>query len=211
MRTAIYVDGFNLYHSLLERQPAYKWLDLHAMAAGALQAHNQIVRIRYFTARVSARPTDPGLPQRQDTYLRALQAHVPDLTVHLGHFTQQPKMRRLVHPPPGGPKVAEIWHREEKGSDVNLAVHLLNDAWSDAFECAVVVSNDSDLAEAMHLARVRGKVVGLLSTARRPTFDLRRNADFFRHLTDTHLRNSQMPDSVRGPGGQLIHRPRMWR
>ena len=33
---------------------------------------------------------------------------------------------------------------EEKGSDVNLAAYLLNDAWMNLFEAAVVVSNDTD-------------------------------------------------------------------
>ena len=36
---------------------------------------------------------------------------------------------------------------EEKGSDVNLAVHLLNDGWMNACDCAVVFTNDSDIAE----------------------------------------------------------------
>ena len=35
---------------------------------------------------------------------------------------------------------------EEKGSDVNLAAHLLNDGWRGLFKSAVVVSNDTDLA-----------------------------------------------------------------
>ena len=47
----------------------------------------------------------------------------------------------------------EIVRTEEKVSDVNLAVHLLDDDWLDAYDCAVVVSNDSDIAEAMRLAR----------------------------------------------------------
>ena len=34
---------------------------------------------------------------------------------------------------------------EEKGSDVNRAAHLLNDAWQSLFEASVVVSNDTDL------------------------------------------------------------------
>ena len=41
--------------------------------------------------------------------------------------------------------IAEFHTMEEKGSDVNLAAHLLNDAWQDLFESAVVVSNDTDL------------------------------------------------------------------
>ncbi len=36
---------------------------------------------------------------------------------------------------------------EEKGSDVNLASHLLRGAYTKKFEVAVVIANDSDLAE----------------------------------------------------------------
>ena len=41
--------------------------------------------------------------------------------------------------------IAEFHTMEEKGSDVNLAGHLLNDAWQDLFEAALVISNDTDL------------------------------------------------------------------
>lgn len=51
--------------------------------------------------------------------------------------------------------MVNIIKTEEKGSDVNLAVHPLNDGWLDAYDCAVVVSNDSDLAEAMRLVKAR--------------------------------------------------------
>jgi hypothetical protein len=42
-------------------------------------ARKDIRRIRYFTARVSARPADPRLPERQQAYLQALRT-VPLLT-----------------------------------------------------------------------------------------------------------------------------------
>jgi uncharacterized LabA/DUF88 family protein len=51
----------------------------------------------------------------------------------------------------GSKKFANVIKTEEKGSDVNLAVHMLNDAWLDKFDCAVLVSNDSDLAEALKI------------------------------------------------------------
>lgn len=208
VRTAVYVDGFNLYHGALEHRPSLKWLDLKAMAAGALQPANRIVRVRYFTARVTAPTGDPDMPTRQDAYLRALKAHIPELSIHFGKFTEQKKTRRVVNPPP---RYVEVWHREEKGSDVNLAVHMLNDAWRDEFDCAVVVSNDSDLAEALTLVRGLGKVVGILTTTNRPTKLLHDQSNFFRRITDTHLRNSQLPDPVAGSTpGQLIHRPASW-
>jgi uncharacterized LabA/DUF88 family protein len=145
MRTAIYVDGFNLFHSLLENRKGVKWLDLEAMAAGALSPQNRICLVRYFTARVTGSSADPDKPSRQDVYIRAL--HARGVIIHEGNFTERAKTRRLVNPPPPpSSKYADVWHREEKGSDVNLAVHLLNDAWRDAYDCAVVVSNDSDLS-----------------------------------------------------------------
>jgi hypothetical protein len=47
--------------------------------------------------------------------------------------------------------IVECHTMEEKGSDVNLAAHLLNDAWRGAFEAAVVISNDTDLCEPIRM------------------------------------------------------------
>ncbi len=101
--------------------------------------------------------------------------------------------------------------REEKGSDVNLAVNLVNDAWADRFDVALVISNDSDLAEALHLAQARGKTVGVASVASRPTRELNLNCDFFNHIRPYHLRNSQLPDPVVTADGHEIRKPDHWR
>jgi hypothetical protein len=51
-------------------------------------------------------------------------------------------------PVPGrGQEYVRVIKTEEKGSDVNLATHLLHDAHMGRFELGVVVSNDSDLLE----------------------------------------------------------------
>lgn len=59
-RTAVYVDGFNLFYGALKGTP-YKWLDLAALC-GMLLPADHVVAIHYYTARVSARP---GNPMRQ--------------------------------------------------------------------------------------------------------------------------------------------------
>jgi hypothetical protein len=51
--TNVYVDAFNLYYGSLKGTP-YRWLDLGALCARLLPK-DQINRIRYFTATVSAR------------------------------------------------------------------------------------------------------------------------------------------------------------
>ena len=125
-RTYVYVDGFNLYYRAL-RKSKFKWLNLEALVQGLLDADNSIERIRYFTAPVSGK-FDPGVPVRQQRYLRALRT-LPSVTIHEGNFLTKPKTRPLVNPAPGGPTHVEIWNTEEKGSDVNLATSLIHDAW----------------------------------------------------------------------------------
>ena len=85
MRTFVYVDGFNLYYRAL-KGTACKWLDLPALFAKILQSHHDILKVKYFTARVSGTPADPSKPQRQDIYLRALRRHRPEVEVYFGHF-----------------------------------------------------------------------------------------------------------------------------
>ena len=140
----------------------WKWLDLPALFAKVLQPHHDILRVKYFTARVSSTPADPSKPQRQDVYLRALQHYRPEVEVYFGHFLSH-RVRMPLARPVGNPRTAEVIKTEERGSDVNLAVHLLNDCWLYAYDCAVVVSNDSDLAETMRVVRGRHpKLIGLM-------------------------------------------------
>ena len=105
----------------------------------------------------------------------------------------------LAHPV-GNQRTAEVIKIEEKGSDVNLAVHLLNDCWLNAYDCAVVVTSDSDLAEAMRLVRGRHpKLIGLMIPGNgRSTVQLRANSDFTRRIRESALRSSQLPDPIPG-------------
>lgn len=61
----------------------------------------------------------------------------------------------------------EVLKVEEKGSDVNLATTLVNDSWKDLFDCAVIISNDGDLAEALRIvSQERHKQIVLLTPPR---------------------------------------------
>ena len=95
------------------------------------------------------------------------------------------------------------------GSTLHLAVHLLNDGWLDAYDCAVVVSNDSDIAEAMRLVRQhQGKRIGLVTPGTgRPSRQLMAHADFARHVRPNTLRRSQLPDPIPGTN---IRKPARW-
>src|SRR6266849_338182 len=83
MKTYVFVDGFNLYYGAVKGTP-FRWLDIRKLCQLLLPKH-EIACIKYFTARVSARPGDPDKPTRQQTFLRAL-ATLPNLQIIYGHF-----------------------------------------------------------------------------------------------------------------------------
>ena len=141
MKTIIYVDGFNFYYGAVRNTP-HKWLDLSLLFSKLLKPENQVIEIKYFTAKVIARPNDLHQPVRQATYIRALQT-IPNLKVIYGHFLSHTVKMPLA----SGKGFAEVIKTEEKGSDVNLATHLLIDGFQNRYDLAVLVTNDSDLAE----------------------------------------------------------------
>jgi hypothetical protein len=206
----VYVDGFNLYYGCLKDTP-YKWLDLDALCRRMLPRH-RIHRIRYFTARVSARPDKPGCELRQTAYLRAL-ATIPNLTVHLGRFSQTNVRMRLTRPVPNGPRTVEVIKTEEKRSDVNLGAYLVADAARSDCDAAVMITNDSDLAEPIYLARDWFKVpVGIINPSRRGKFStdlLTERPLFTKRIRSSVLQACQFPDQLRDGHG-VIRRPAKW-
>lgn len=138
MKVNVYIDGFNLYYGAVKGTP-YRWLNIAEMCR-LLLPRDQLLQIKYFTALVNPRPSDPDQRSRQETFLRALRT-IPNLSIIYGFFLTHEIMMPLAPPARGYQRVIKT---EEKGSDVNLATHLLIDGFDDAYELAVVVSNDSD-------------------------------------------------------------------
>jgi len=208
MGTCVYIDGYNLYYGAL-KGTAHRWLDLEALCR-ALLPRDDLVRVRYFTARVAGRD-DPQTPARQDAYLRAL-ATLPLVTIHEGHFLTSVKRMRLAHPPPGGPATVEVIKTEEKGSDVNLASYLLRDGFRGEYDTAAVISNDSDLAEPIRMVQSElGLQVGILSPRKQLSVTLQKtNPAFHRRINRSHVAVSQLPDPVTDSAGRLIVKPPGW-
>jgi uncharacterized LabA/DUF88 family protein len=203
-RTYVYIDGFNLYYRALKGTP-YKWLDLKTLFSHLLAPHNDIKAIKYFTTIVSGK-IDPTQPIRQKTYIRALEKHIPEISVYYGHFLTHDVYMPMVGTNP--PQFVNVLKTEEKGSDVNLAVHFLNDAWLDKFDCAAIVSNDSDLAEAMRLVKKQtSKRVGVITPVKYPSKELIQHADFVKRIRYGVLSVSQLPSPI---PGTTLSKPASW-
>jgi uncharacterized LabA/DUF88 family protein len=214
----VYVDAFNLYYGCLMETP-YKWLNLRALCELSFPA-DTIQDIHYFTARIKPNAHDPDKHVRQDTYFRALRT-VPGLHIHEGTYSRKP-VKLPLHPipaPPTPPTLVKVVKIEEKGSDVNLATRLLIDAFDKAFDAAVVITNDSDLAEPIRQVRHKfGYRVMILHSCSRPgrgpSIDLRKAIGLRGGSTplvvqEAHLAASQFPPTMTDVHG-TFRKPAPW-
>lgn len=102
---------------------------------------------------------------------------------------------------------------EEKGSDVNLATHLLLDAFKGRCDTAVVVSNDSDLAQAIQVTQSElGVKVGIVNPHSRKSRSRKRlglGCLFYKQISSQVLAETQLPTVVHDSKGP-IRKPEGW-
>lgn len=202
-KTYVYIDSFNLYYGLLNKKKAgLKWLNIHEWLTKILP-HNDVVNIKFFTARVSGK-YDPSKPQRQDLFFRALKT-IPNLEIIFGTFLFKDSKIHISHDVKILAKVPE-----EKGTDVNLVAHLVNDAHKGLFDVAVVVSNDSDLSEAIRIVTQElGKPVGIINPYDRFSKTLIKYSSFQKTAREHTVLGSQFPASLTDATGTFI-KPSSW-
>lgn len=144
-RTIALIDGFNLYHAIASlRRPELKWVNLKTLAAIFINTSiEQLDEVFYFTA-YADHVAAPVL-QAQKAYIKALK--IVSVNPILGFFKK--KDRKC-------PSCSHKWtSHEEKETDVNIASYLIDLAYQNVFDRALVISNDSDLSPAIRLVRKR--------------------------------------------------------
>lgn len=217
----------------------WKWLDLRcltetvvALRSGWSDAH--VTRVVYCTAPIDGATNADGA-RDQNVYLRALRSAGAVDKIEKGRYINKVISRPLaVKGPTGVPMIAtaawpvmvqdmnsqpvsaarfvvSVAHREEKGTDVNVASHLLLDLLHQRITAAVVISNDSDLA--FPVAQARELVpVGVINPSPNPTAGAlrgQRRDGVGRHwwykLTPSDLIAAQLPEQV-----GMLTKPKGW-
>lgn len=204
-RVTVYIDGFNLYYGMLKPNPSMKWLDLQALAEAL--APGVAVTVRYFTARVKPLPNHPNAQKKQSLYIRALETTA--IEIKYGHFTTKETTAAVVTPVGSKVRFERVWKTEEKGSDVNLGTYLLLDGVDQLYDEALVISDDSDLAEPINQAAKRFGPVHIVSprAMRLAAFS---GASSCRALDPAIVAASQLPSPLTLASGNIIERPPDW-
>jgi hypothetical protein len=221
--------------------PGWRWLDIRALAASLVSGRQNwpgatIDRVVYCTALID-QASNPSGHIDQDVYIKALRATGSVDLVEYGYYVARVKQAPMAVKTPGPAGVPQLvrpqWpimvqdgagvqlpnsvfmvsyaNREEKGSDVNVASHLLVDVLTGCVDAAVVISNDSDLRFPAKFARDHVPVGVVNPSPNRLAGALRgqANAGVGRHwwyqLTSVDLTGHQLPD----PAGRY-RRPPGW-
>lgn len=98
---------------------------------------------------------------------------------------------------------ATVRKREEKGSDVNVATHLLTDVLTGSVDAAIAITNDSDLALPLRIARQHVPVGVINPQKTKPLAGALKGAPsegvgghWWRRLVSQDLLDCQLPERV---------------
>lgn len=190
----MYIDGFNLYHAMVNRAPKhYRWLDLWTLAESLRRDGETLDGVKYFSAYATWLP---GPYSRHRDYVAALEAR--GVTAIMGKFKIKDRECR---------RCGAQWHgHEEKESDVNIALHLLSDAIGNKVDRAILVTADSDLCPAVRMVRGLAPSVQVFVATPPGMFGSARDLDPRLEITRGRIGKCQLPNEVLDQEGRLVAR-----
>jgi uncharacterized LabA/DUF88 family protein len=142
-KVAVFIDGANLFHGLMQDFNRID-VDFEALANKLLNGR-YLTRTYYYTA-LPDQSRDPERYSKQQKFLNALQKK-PYFSVVLGRLELRP---------------GNIY--VEKGVDISLAIDLLDLAYHNTYDTAIIISGDGDFANAVKIVQRMGKHVENAST-----------------------------------------------
>lgn len=136
-RAAVYVDGFNMYHALVDMgEPFLKWYCVKKLSENmVLKGGFRLVRVVFCSAFPSGESSETQ--DRFTAYTNVLKARGVD--VILGHYLEE--------------RTSGKW--SEKQSDVNLSLACILDGVDDIYDVAYLITADSDQAATARVFRER--------------------------------------------------------
>jgi uncharacterized LabA/DUF88 family protein len=184
-RVVIFIDGSNLYHALEENCHRAD-LDFGKFSQ-RLAGDRPLVRTYYYN--IQQDPTrNPEGAREQQKFLDAL-ANTPYMEVRLGTTKQREGVT------------------VERGVDIMLATDLLDLAWHNAFDAAILVSGDGDFIYAVQRVKELGKHMEVAAFESNASRDLLQTMDRRHSLTTEFFRDLWIGGPQRD-GGRRYHRRR---
>ncbi len=211
-KVSVFVDGFNLYHSIdalnknsPENKNYLKWVNLKSLSEKFINhACEEICTVVYFSA-IADFHRNPEVPKRHRIYIKALES--VGVKFIEGNFKKKKD------------------NYEEKETDVNIALAILEDAYEKTSDKILLITNDSDISPAIRMARLKNpklKINVITPPTASPNYDLIQSAGDFvlinngkgkrkfygktRIIQELHLKKSLFEKEI-SYKGKVITRP----
>jgi uncharacterized LabA/DUF88 family protein len=203
-----YIDGFNLYHAIVDiakRTPHsnhLKWLNLKELMNCFVGDDEEIQDIYYFSA--YAKHFFDAY-KRHERYVKILEDI--GIKVIMGNFKKKfPKCKKCLQ---------QYTTHEEKESDINIAIEMLQGAFENKFDKAFLVTSDSDLVSTIKKIKLLfpEKEVILITPPNRSKFasELKRTAKRWHEIQQSQLEKCTLPNKVTLTNGTIITMPKEYK
>jgi uncharacterized LabA/DUF88 family protein len=199
-RVIVYIDGFNLYFGMQDAGiENSKWLNIKSLIESYLTHNQELIEIKYFTSRIT---NQPGKQKRQTTYLEALETS--GVTIIYGLYKAKDiECNNCGH----------NWSvSNEKMTDVNIATHLLLDAFEDKYDTAILISGDSDLVppvKAIH-KHFNKKTVSVFFPPNRHNVTVAGAAKGSQIIGKKKIKDHQFSLNITKKDGYILTKPESW-
>lgn len=191
-RTIAYVDGFNLYHAIKDlNRPELKWVNLWSLSESLLRKNEELVEVNYFSAYAT---WIPDAYKRHRDYTKALQEEGVELV--LGQFKDKFLTCRKCG--------RQYTTKEEKETDVNIALRLVTDAILDRYDRAILITADTDLAAAVDSARHHCPNKEIFVAAPPKRMRRARGLQPNYEITPGRIANHLLQEEYHAPNGTLV-------
>ena len=141
--------------------------------------------------------------ERHKLFIRANES--AGVSIVYGEFKRKEKLCRLCH--------RRYPTFEEKQTDVNIALALLQYAIRDRYDRAVIVSGDTDLIPAIKAVRATfpAKRIGVILPIGKSSDDMIKHSDFRFKMREYHLASSRFPDRLILSDNSTLDCPPNWK
>lgn len=209
-RTIFLIDGFNIYHSIVEASKILgkctKWQNYYSLCEAYLPhigGNSKTKKIYYFTAHANHMiGKDPDKVNRHKSYITCLEDI--GITTELGRFKEKFVYCNNCN--------KEIRKHEEKETDVAISTKLFEIFYKNECDTAAILTGDTDIIPAIRTVKsiFTDKKIAAIFPFRRKNEELKSISNMhFSIKKETYLKHL-LPNPYKLKDGTEINKPSSW-
>lgn len=169
-RIYVYIDGGNLYYNLKENGCSSINFSFKEFIKSFI-GNRKLEGVRYYIGQIKAidrNKKSQSLHRHQQILFEKLKK--AGFYIVRGHIRQ----------------IGKIF--TEKGVDVRIAIDLVEGAYEDRYDKAILISSDGDLAPAVEMVTRKGKKVEIVGFDHKPSYALVQKANIYHSIKKSDLK-----------------------